>query len=262
MKHNLKITILLLALFLAAHLIGLFVLQGYQSREYPYGFAPPEIRDTTTSVVDIVISIAIMTLVILILIKFRARRIWKTWFLLSLVITLLLSLAAFIPAFYALIIAVALGLWRILKNNVYLHNLTEIFVYGGLASLFVPILNLISISILLFAIAVYDYWAVFKSKHMVKMAEFQRENKVFAGLFVPYGKKAAILGGGDIGFTLLFSGVILQKFGFLAALISSLIIAGSLLALFLIGKKNKYYPAMPFLAGGCFIALGVVWLVF
>ena len=97
---------------------------------------------------------------------------------------------------------------------------------------------------------------------MVKMAEFQRENKVFAGLFVPYGKKAAILGGGDIGFTLLFSGVILQKFGFLAALISSLIIAGSLLALFLIGKKNKYYPAMPFLAGGCFIALGVVWLVF
>ena len=42
--------------------------------------------------------------------------------------------------------------------------------------------------LLLALISVYDVIAVFKSKHMVSMANFQTESKVFAGLAVPRGK--------------------------------------------------------------------------
>ena len=261
MKHTFRITFLLLFLFLVAHGVGLLVLDAYQIREYPYGFQPPQIESTSASLVEIFVSLIIMTALVLILIRFRARRIWKVWFLVSLVVTLLLSLAAFIPRGYALMIAAGLGLWRIFKNNVYLHNFTEMFVYGGLAALFVPILNVISISILLLVIAVYDYIAVYKTKHMVAMAKFQTKEKVFAGLFIPYQKKAAILGGGDIGFTLLFSGVMLQQFGWWAAVIASLLSGIALLTLLLISKKNKFYPAMPYISIGCFIGYGIIILL-
>lgn len=261
MKHTWKITLLLFFLFLVAHGIGLFVLDAYQVKDYPYGFQPPEIKSTSTSLIEIFVSLFVMTILVLILIRFHARRIWKVWFFISLVVTLLLALAAFVDRRIALAAALGLALWRILKNNVYVHNFTEVFVYGGLASLFVPILNLISISVLLLVIAVYDYIAVYKTKHMVAMAKFQAEEKIFAGLFVPYQKKAAILGGGDIGFTLLFSGVMLQQYGWWAAIISSLFAGFSLLVLLLISKRNKFYPAMPFLAAGCFIALGIVYLL-
>ncbi|HLC62835.1 MAG TPA: presenilin family intramembrane aspartyl protease [Candidatus Nanoarchaeia archaeon] len=261
MKHTWKVTFILLLLFFVAHAVGLFVLDSYQTKEYPYGFQPPEIQDTGSTLFNIVFSIAIMTIIVLILIKFRARRLWKFWFFMSLLITLLLSFSAFIPKEYALILALIFALWRILRNNVYLHNFTEMFVYGGLASLFVPILNVLSISILLIAIAIYDYWAVFKSKHMIKMAKFQTQNKVFAGLFIPYKKKTAILGGGDVGFTLVFSGVMFYNFGWIPAIISSLLSGIALLVLLILGRRNKFYPAMPILAGGCFIALGIIYLL-
>ncbi len=110
MKHTLKVTLILLFLFFAAHIVGLFVLDGYKTGEYPYGFQPPEIQDTGSTLFNIGISITIMTFVVLILIKFRARRLWKFWFFTSLLITLLLSFSAFIPKEYALLVAFILAL--------------------------------------------------------------------------------------------------------------------------------------------------------
>ena len=96
---------------------------------------------------------------------------------------------------------------------------------------------------------------------MVKLAKFQTEGKIFTGLLIPYDKKVAILGGGDIGFTLLFSGVILREMGIVAAVIVSSIVALSLLGLFLYSRKNRFYPAMPPLTIGCFIGLLIVKLL-
>ena len=134
-------------------------------------------------------------------------------------------------------------------------NFTELFVYSGIAAIFAPIMNVFAASILLILISIYDAIAVWKTKHMIKMAKFQAKTKMFAGLVVPYakGKKQAILGGGDIGFTLLFSGVVLYNVGFLNALIVSLFTTISLFVLLYKSKKNKFYPAMPYLSVGCFI---------
>ena len=67
--------------------------------------------------------------------------------------------------------------------------------------------------------------------------------------------RMAMLGGGDIGFTLLFSGVVLVKMGFLQAIIVSLVTTLALFLLFMYSKQNKFYPAMPFLSAGCFLGL-------
>ena len=132
-------------------------------------------------------------------------------------------------------------------------------------------------------------YAVWHSGFMQKMAKFQmNEVKVFAGFFIPYLSKRqkkeirllkqkykkkipkkyknkkikvslAILGGGDVVFPIIFTGVVFQVFGLLA-LIIPLFSTLSLLFLFVVAKKGKFYPAMPFITAGCIIGLCFVYL--
>jgi len=83
------------------------------------------------------------------------------------------------------------------------------------------------------------------------------------------GMKSAILGGGDIAFPLIYSGVVLKWLlgkgldktsAFMHANIITVCAALALLGLFAFAKKDKFYPAMPFISAGCFVGLGVLWL--
>ena len=107
-------------------------------------------------------------------------------------------------------------------------------------------------------------YAVWKSKHMIKLAKFQSQLKIFPGFLVPYiekrKKRAAMLGGGDIGFPLLFAGVVFKELGFISYIIP-VIVSISLLLLLIYGNKNKFYPAMPFLGAGCFVGYGLILLL-
>ncbi|MBS3157441.1 hypothetical protein J4442_04720 [Candidatus Woesearchaeota archaeon] len=280
MKHTFKITIILTILFLLTQLIGLGIISKYVDIQevvkqveievdgetitqeiivkvedwdnLPYDLERPKI-ESNTSYIAIGFSILLATLLALLLIKLEARVLWKAWFFLSVWFTLSIALNAFILQSVAVLLGLALAYLKAFKPNVIMHNLTELFIYGGLAVIFVPILNLTSIFVLLILISIYDMYAVWKSKHMIKMAEFQTKLKLFAGLLIPYGKnKTAILGGGDLGFPLLFTGVMYKSIG----LESLLIILTTTISLFILlykSEKNKYYPAMPFISIGCLL---------
>ncbi|MEK6835730.1 MAG: hypothetical protein AABX55_01790, partial [Nanoarchaeota archaeon] len=249
--------------FLAAHLVGLVIINNYLVKDLPYNIQRPELEERT-SFIPIFITILFATILALILIRFRALLLWKLWFFISIAFTLAVSFSTFFNQFYALILAILLALAKLFRINIIINNVIEMFIYGGLAAIFVPLFNLFSIGIFLLLISAYDAYAVFKSKHMIKLAKFQTKAKLFTGLHVPYKAKgekkytAAILGGGDIGFTLFFAGVILKEFNILAAIITSLIITLSLVVLFFIGKKGKFYPAMPVLSLGCLIAYLII----
>ena len=73
--------------------------------------------------------------------------------------------------------------------------------------------------------------------------------------------KTAILGGGDIGFPLLFAGVVMKTVGFTKVLIIPVVVSISLFILLYFAEKNKFYPAMPFLSAGCFLGYGLVTLI-
>ena len=118
---------------------------------------------------------------------------------------------------------------------------------------------------------------------MVTLARSQAEAKVFAGLLIPYklGKlikktkvpgektpigislpkmkvRTAILGGGDIGFPLIFAGVVLKEWGLWQSLIIPFFALAGLALLLYYAEEKKFYPAMPFISAGCLVGLGVV----
>lgn len=250
MKHTKEVILILILLFLTAQLMGFIILKSYESKPLPYNIQPPQIQPNT-SFIHIFVIIIIATAFFFLLAHIKAEKLWKIWFFISVLVILAISFSAFISSSAAFIIALLVTYIKIIKRDFLIHNLSEIFLYGGLAALFVPILNIFSASILLLLISIYDMISVWKTKHMIKLAQFQAKMKIFAGLLIPYGNKAAILGGGDIGFPLLFAGTVYLSIGFKAILIP-ICAAIALTLLFIFGQKNKFYPAMPYITAGCF----------
>lgn len=276
MKHTLKVTLLIVVLFFLAQAIGLSVVNGYleikkvivgnetvvqkEWQSLPYDVERPKINEKT-SYLPIFLTILAATLLMIIIIKLGLIRVWKFWFFLSVWFCLVIAFGAFINQTLALVLGFLLALAKTFRFSLILHNFTELFIYGGLASIFVPVFSIWSISILLILISVYDVIAVWKTRHMVKMAKFQAKLKLFAGLFIPYGKnKTAILGGGDIGFPLIFAAVVMKDYGFYS-LIISLFTSLALLFLMIKSEKNKFYPAMPFISAGCFFGYLILLLI-
>lgn len=307
MKHTPKIVFILVLFFFISQVMGLFVTSKYINVEetisvdiltnettivknMTYGTLPLNIErpiiEPKTSFSYILAAIIIATILALLLIKLKKVILWKLWFFFAVFMTLTISFSAFMSQMIAIPIALILALWRIIKPTFIVHNLTEIFIYGGIAAILVPIMNIFSIIILLIIISIYDMYAVWKSKHMIEMVKFQAKTNVFAGLLVPYkkkkgkqvkkggkvvfkGVKTAILGGGDVAFPLLFAGVVMKSLmlenifiiSFLKALIIPVVVTIALLLLFVKGKENKFYPAMPFLTIGCLVGYGILLLI-
>jgi presenilin-like A22 family membrane protease len=244
------------------------------------------------AIVYIILGVLIGTAFLLILIRFKKVKVWTVWYFLAVLMCLSLAFGAFLADLPAFILALAITALKIFRPNVFVHNISEVFVYGGLAALFVPILNIAAAIVLLLIISGYDMIAVWKSKHMIKLAKFQAGTRLFAGLTVAYNKKkntieskipasnlsgkagggarTAIIGGGDVAFPIIFSGVVLQKLvhsgiGFAPAFFQAAIIgvfATIALALLLFNSKpGKFYPAMPFITAGCVAGYGVVLLI-
>jgi len=270
-------------------------------QELPYGMQPPELKtefDFWAILPSIIIAFAIAIFLILLLSKYKWRFLIRTWFFIVISLTIAISLFAVMKNFsfiahaslIALTIAVLLAFFKIYKPNIYVHNFTELLIYPGIAAVFVPILNIWTVLIILILISIYDMWAVWKSGIMQKMAKFHIEQlNIFPGFLITHASKKvrekikklkkqkkltkkqknkkfkvslAILGGGDIAFSLITAGVFLRAFGLIPAL---LIIAGAfsgllylfmrgLLYLFMRSEKKKAYPAMPFITVGILIA--------
>ena len=208
MKHTWKITFILLLMFLVTQLIGLAVVRSYTYiPELPYGMEPPQETDPISGLILTIIAFVIAISVVFLLNKYRAKFILRAWFFLVVVIALgitIYSILFYIPSIkdYASIIAVVVALplayFKILRQNLLVHNVTELLIYPGIAAVFVsffyfsmnPFMSIIAIVALLIFISAYDIWAVNHSGIMQKMAKFQiNELKLFAGFYVPYMDK-------------------------------------------------------------------------
>ena len=249
MKHDLKVTFLIVALFLAAQYIGLAIVNN--SEILPYDIERP-VLSQEYGYLEFMAYILVATAFAFLIAYFGLAVLWKIIFFLSVFFCLTIAFGAFVPDNFALLAALIFTILKTLRLSSILYNFTELFIYGGLAALFVPSLSLYSISILLVLISIYDAIAVWKTKHMIKMAKFQAKAKMFSGLLIQYKKRVAILGGGDIGFPLIFSGVAFNSLGN-QALIIPVFATLALLILLMQSNKNKFYPAMPFLTAGCFV---------
>jgi len=321
MKHTWKITAILLTMFIVTQLIGLAVIHAdifhlevevngtIQKVSNPQlsWIEPPEPRTQTefgSILFSIAIAFVIAIIAIFLLSKIKIAYLLRYWFFAVVVLAIFLCIYAFeklvpwvinpqIAFIIPLLIAIPLAFFKIFRQHIIIHNLTELMVYPGIAAIFVPILNIWTIIIFLIAISAYDIWAVWHSGFMQKMAKFQiNKLKLFAGFFVPYaGEKQrkdikllrqkyqnkkipesvikkkkirvslAILGGGDVIFPIIAAGIFLRFFGIIPALIVTLFATLALLFLFILAKKGKFYPAMPFITSGIFVGMLIGWLV-
>jgi hypothetical protein len=315
MKHNIKITLLLLGMFFLTQLIGLVVISQYAPKTVqiitpegnithvtsyglPYGMDPPQ-EVQSRSITDIAISFAVVffiaVVIMLFLMKFKADILIKAWFFIVVILAIgitLNTLFKFVPysSYISAIIAAPLAFYKIFKRNLWVHNLTELIIYPGIAAIFVALIlswtqsPILGVSVILILISLYDMYAVWHSGFMQRMAQYQIQNlKIFTGFFVPYlGKKqkqriaqfskskasnkkmkvsVAILGGGDVVFPIILAGVVFVTLGLIQAVIISLGATLALASLFWLSEKGKFYPAMPFITVGCFIALAIAYLI-
>ena len=287
MKHKISITYALLGFFFVAQIIGLLLVSisievkttETGEKVVTYKEAAIERPDFTpeTSFVSIIGAVFIGTLLALLLIKLRWLFVWKMWFFLAVMLTMYVSLGTLMPRIIAFTFALLLAVLKIFKPNIFTQNLSELLIYPGIVIIFFPMLDVFWMFMLLILISFYDMYAVWKSKHMIKMAKFQSRSKTFAGLYLPYktekkGKeiKTAMLGGGDVAFPMLFSGVVMSSLvneglsktnAFFETMIISVFVTIALGFILVKGKPEKYYPAMPFITLGCILGYAVLLLL-
>jgi len=299
MKHNYKITIILLSMFVITQFIGLFIVNFYFGINLPYGFGGSggEIEGAS-GFISIIIAFIVAIALVMLLTKFKAKFVMRIWFFVVVMIALGISFTAILltisPGYtliplIALLFALPLALSKIYGRNLLVHNFSELLIYPAIAAIFVPILNVLYLIILLVLISLYDAWAVWKSGIMQKMAKYQIDHlKVFSGFLIPYLSKkqrqqirklkkkdpkglekkkmkvnVAMLGGGDVIFPIIAAGVLLKTFTSIWPAI--FVIIGAMLGLgllFLFSEEKKFYPAMPFISTGIFLAIGISYLVF
>ena len=339
MKHPLSVTLLLIGLFVAAQLVGLFLVSKSIIAVQPVN-GTIVLEHSTTAIGDrpnlvgwesflyLLGGVLIGTGLLLLLIKFRKVKLWKFWFFLAVFLSTAVAFGVLLPQLLALALALVLALLKIYWPNPWVHNFSELFIYAGIAVLLVPIFDVFWMVVVLLAISIYDMIAVWRTKHMVTMAQFQSKSEVFAGLMIPKrethpsttdiraststqgtastvtkasklsattaktvaqkdsstksgaipppsppGSSAsshAILGGGDVAFPMLFTGAVMEglvRSGLtkIDAFSESLIVVGfaaiALALLLIFAKKDRFYPAMPFLTAGCLLGWVVVLLL-
>ncbi|MBT3721039.1 hypothetical protein HN789_06445 [archaeon] len=288
MKHTLKVTLFLLVIFFTAQIVGLFLVSetiypqmddkgeiatdntGNIVIEYDLDSEPP--FETSGNLTYLVVMIFVGTALVLLMNRFKLFKVWKAWFYIAIFGALFLALKRIMPDLPAMIISIILAYLKVFKPNVFVHNISEIFIYGGIATVLYRWFTVPFAIAMLVIISVYDMIAVWKLKHMITLATAQADQKMFAGILLPYNKakskqkkskkksklklpkfktkkllapipkkiqatqkvRSAILGGGDVAFPLVFAAAIMNDMIIKAGPYSSHLA-------FIVAKQNAFF---------------------
>ncbi len=164
----------------------------------------------------------------------------------------------------ALIIVFLIILGWIKKPTLISHNLLIGLGLAGIGGTLGLSFQPKTIMVILGILSIYDFIAVYKTKHMVKMAKSMAEAGAMMGLIIPSspsellesskeirpGERFFVLGGGDIALPLMFS-VSLMPFGIERVIFVSVFSLLGIYAgffLFSFQKEKRALPALPVIA--------------
>ena len=216
---------------------------------------------------QLILSFFLATVFILALIFFVKSKpkkgvIFKALFVFLIFFGGIVTLELWLGSFLALILmGVLIVLW-LKKSSVLVHNISIIFGISGVGASLGLRIDPTTMVFLLIAFSVYDFLAVYKTKHMVKMAKEMVEHQAILALVIPRsisgfggklgeiktGGKFLILGGGDIALPLLFCASLTHQ-GFLnsALVVGAFSLVGLFLSFFIFTnqKVRRPIPALP-----------------
>jgi len=198
--------------------------------------------------------------------KKKGRILLKAFFVLSVFFGGLISITFLLPEFWMsdifalVLIGILIFIW-LKKPSVFLHDLLIVFSISGIAGALGVNFDPWMVVTLLVIFSIYDFIAVYKTKHMVKMARELTKMGIISALIIPQqfsdfkrplkevrpGGKFLILGGGDIAFPLFLCASLVSQ-GIWGSLIVAFFALIGLFVSFLIfvtQKKRKPIPALP-----------------
>ncbi|MEK7123673.1 MAG: presenilin family intramembrane aspartyl protease, partial [Patescibacteria group bacterium] len=227
-------------------------------------FKTAEVRPVQTSVLDILIMLAVGTAFTLIFLRFSKSALpYKIIFLLVMFFGMQAFFSLFLSELMASGAALLMILARIFTPFILVHNLVLVFGVSAVGAMLGMSLNPWTAVVVLLVLSVYDYIAVYKTKHMVKMAKEMIERGAVFALILPekpvhYFESAPkikgpqegifFLGAGDLVFPLVMSASVFSGVGLAAAVITA---AFSVFGLFLthfllsVQEKRAPMPALP-----------------
>lgn len=130
------------------------------------------------------------------------------------------------------------------------RNLINILIFVTISSAVALTLGVIPSLILISAIAVYDYIAVFVTKHMITLANALYGSSFMGGITFAakkIKKGVVMLGGGDIVFPAIFIDALYLNYPPLASILALVGAAVGISVILFFGRRGKAYPAMAFI---------------
>jgi presenilin-like A22 family membrane protease len=214
--------------------------------------------ESVGSSLEILVYILIATASMLVLIRFGLGFIVNAALFLSLLVGTLFTSLAFFGDYALLPVAITLAAVLWLRDNAVVANTALMLTISGVGAVLGASIGLWPAVVLIVLASVYDFAAVFITKHMVKLAEESKGR--FAMMFlVPVGDRVMGLGAGDIALPLTFTVSVFAQNGAGYAIPTAL---GGLLGLismfyYLLSRKKATLPALPPIALGLLFGYGL-----
>ena len=267
--------------------LGLILTQQAPPRQGPVTNIP----ELASGSWQILLAFAIAVVLIFILLRFiKVPAVWGGFFAFIIFIGAQTVFGSFLPFFFgstlfslilSVVLAAAIVIARWVKPNLATHNLAIFLGVAGVSAVLGLTLVPIVIIFLLIILSVYDFIAVFKTRHMVTMfqdllkrgmplaivvpessSEFtahigevsRRKLKESEGKHRHEDKKVLMLGTGDLAFPALFAvSALAEHFTTAGYLPAIAIIIGAVIGIvfnhyLLFVKKYRFIPALPFIA--------------
>lgn len=249
----------LLIIFLVAQTLGLLVADKLIQEKVTVTIVTDNPDDVENSA-GLFLYILFGTAMLLILIKFVKGRFlfWALKAVESLAIfgTSLIVFAVFWDSILVVFLAIILVIARnVFYKNLHLRNISSTLATAGAGALIGVSLGVIPIIVFLIALSVYDYIAVFKTKHMVTIAKSVTKKNLSFTYALPTKEHQFELGTGDLVMPLAFASSVLAAtkgiHAFPYYFIPSILIllaslAGLVLTLGYLSKRiGKALPALP-----------------
>ncbi len=260
-------------LFIVAQAIAAFVAVPF--KEAGYGIENPE---DPMNIVYIFVVLIVFTIFILIVSKYKENLVKYIVIFFFFIASIEIFTAFFhfinesLSFFLAIIISITMLILLIRYPEWYIIDLFGVFLAGGIAAIFAS-LPIAYIIILLIILAIYDAISVYKTKHMVRLAETVVSSHLPLLMIFPKkssysylkddfkGERDAFyMGLGDIvvpGMLITASFLKYGLVGFFATLCGAL--AGFIVLAILISKGPQ--PGLPYLNGGAIIAYAILYFL-
>jgi presenilin-like A22 family membrane protease len=288
MKTNIKLTVLLLAIFTVV-LIASGLFAGVNLRLLSVISLQTGINYNVTSpfyylLYIIIAGLLIPTVIILLLVRYKKINIinivliilflfvmyaFSDVFLLDLYVFPLhgnLNSSGSLLAVFSLlvyILPVIITVYYFKFAGKYGKDVLNVILFVSISAIISLYLSIITALILIAIISVYDYISVFITKHMLTLAKAFSGNS-FGGISL-MAKKAKrreiFLGGGDMAFPAILADEFFLHYNLLSGVFAIIGAVIGLSIILFLGKKGKAYPAMAAIGPMQFAFLGLYFLI-